>query len=149
MPETMDTCCRYLRLWMYQYKTYVNSVDGRDPPHCIIDEGIAHQSSIVFDCFSNNNQTRFTIVFHIQTLETNSIHQVEEGMIFTNDQGEMRQVLKIEVNSNGNQYMNYWAFFAKRDVIEALHPRLVARGFVTNPLGTQAAVDAICRYPNM
>ena len=136
---------------MDQYKTYVNSFS--EHPICTINGGpehhTEHQSSIVFDCFSNNNQTRFTIVFHIQTLGTNSIHQGEEGMIFTNDEGEMRQVLKIEVNSNGNQYMNYWAFFAKRDVIEALHPRLVARGFVTNPLGTQAAVDAICRYPNM
>ena len=146
--EIMDTCFRYLLLWMHQYKTYVNSVDGRDPPLLTIGNGRRENDSIVFDCFSTNNHTAFTIVFHIivqnpaSTIANNSIHRLGEGMV--GKMGSlMRQVLLLEVNSPGTRWP-YWVTFSKRRVIEVLHPQLVGRRFVTNPFGTQAAVDAIC-----
>ena len=158
--QTLDECFGYLQLLMHKYMIYVNSF--RDDPIFSIVRFTEHERSIVFDCTSNignpniGNPVNFTITFHhtlaqrpVQAAgdDFHNIHDSDhggQGMVGTTTGYIITQVLFLEVNSI-NQQWSTWVAYGNRALIRALHEQLVHRGFVTNPQGTNAAVNVICR----
>ena len=154
--QTLDECFGYLQLLMHKYMIYVNCFNER--PICMILQCTELDSSIVFDCVSDNNgnQVNFTITFHHTFPQSprlatgddfHNIHDSDSehgGMVGTTTGYIITQVLFLEVNSI-NQQWSTWVAYGNRALIRALHEQLVDRGFVTNPQGTNAAVNVICR----
>ena len=151
--QTLDECFGYLKLLMHKYMIYVNSF--RDDPICSIVQFTEHERSIVFHCTSNIwNPVNFTITFHhtlaqrqVQATgdDFHNIHDSDDGGIVGTTTGYIiTKVLFLEVNSI-NQQWSTWVAYGNRALIRALHEQLFHRGFVTNPQGTDAAVNEICR----
>ena len=148
--ETLDESSRCLQLLMHKYMTYVNCFSKH--PICMILQCTELDSSIVFDCMSDNNGNLvyFTIEFHIRVQplpatggDFHNIHHVGEGMVGTFGH-IITQVYLLKVNSIGDPPWSKWVAYGKWAVIRALHEKLVERGFVTNPQGTDAALEVIC-----